>query len=316
MTENRFSGIFTKEEIAMKKFRKMVAVEPVNLTESARSRLNEYAEEIIFFQDLPKDDPEIIRRIGSADAVLVSYTTRIGRKVLEQVPDVTYIGMCCSLYSEESANVDIAFARTKGITVTGVRDYGDIGVVEYVIYQLVRILHGYDFPLWREKSLELTGLKVGMVGIGASGGKIADALHFLGADISYYARSQKPEREAKGMHYKELSRLLEESEVIITCLNKNIILLKNEEFHRLGNGKIMINTSIGPAADSEALKQWLDNPENIFCCDTIGALGDIADEVRDYENVICVGASSGMTAQAYELLGEKVLKNMENFLDQ
>lgn len=300
----------------MKKFRKMVAVEPVNLTDAIRGRLHEYAEELIFYQDLPKDDGEIINRITDADAVLVSYTTRIGQKVLEQVPDVTYIGMCCSLYSEESANVDIAFARTRGITVTGVRDYGDIGVAEYVIYQAVRILHGYDFPLWREKSLELTRLKVGMVGIGASGGRIADALHFLGADVSYYARSQKPEREAAGMHYKELPVLLEESEVVVTCLNKNIILLKEEEFLRLGNKKIMINTSIGPAADMAALKHWLENPDNIFCCDTKGALGDIAAEVSERKNVICMDASSGMTAQAYELLGEKVLQNMEKFLSE
>lgn len=298
----------------MNKFKKMVAVEPVNLTENVRAKLDKYAEEIIFYPDLPKDNQEIIARIGDADAVLVSYVTKIDREVLETVPNVKYIGMCCSLYSEESANVDIAFARTKGIVVTGVRDYGDKGVVEYVIYQLVRILHGYDFPLWREKPLELTGLKIGMVGIGASGGIIADALHFLGADVSYYARSVKEDREAEGMHYKELPTLLKESEVVITCLNKNMILLHEEEFKALGNGKIMINTSIGPAADMPALKAWVSNPENIFCSDTKGGLGDIADEVWDYDNVICMNASSGMTAQAYELLGEKALKNMEDFL--
>ena len=85
--------------------------------------------------------------------------------------------MCCSLYSEESANVDIAFARTKGITVLGIRDYGDRGVVEYVMYQLIRILHGFDFPLWNELPLELTDLKVGIIGLGVSGGMIADALN-------------------------------------------------------------------------------------------------------------------------------------------
>lgn len=298
----------------MNKFKKVVAIEPVNLTENVRAKLDKYAEDIIFYPDLPKDNQEIIARIADADAVLVSYVTKIDKEVLEAVPNVKYIGMCCSLYSEESANVDIAFARTKGIVVTGVRDYGDKGVVEYVIYQLVRILHGYDFPMWREKSLELTGLKIGMVGIGASGGIIADALHFLGADVSYYARSVKEDREAKGMHYKELSTLLKESEVVITCLNKNMILLHEEEFKTLGNGKIMINTSIGPAADMSALKAWISNPENIFCCDTKGGLGEIADEVWDYDNVICMNASSGMTAQAYELLGEKALKNMEDFL--
>lgn len=298
----------------MKKFRKIVAIEPVNLTDKARENLKKYGEEIIFYPTLPENNQEIIRRISDADAVLVSYVTRIDREVLEAVSDVRYIGMCCSLYSEESANVDIACARERGIVVTGVKDYGDKGVVEYVIYQLVRILHGYDFPMWKERSLELTGLKIGMIGLGASGGLIAEALQFLGADISYYARGVKEEREEQGMHYKALPQLLKDSEIVITCLNNHVILLHEEEFELLGNGKIMINTSIGPASDANALKKWLSHPENLFCCDMKGGLGEIADEVWDYDNVICMDASSGMTAQAYELLGEKALQNIEEFL--
>ena len=41
--------------------------------------------------------------------------------------NVRYIGMCCSLYSEASSNVDLAYARARGIKVTGIRDYGDAG---------------------------------------------------------------------------------------------------------------------------------------------------------------------------------------------
>ena len=47
----------------------------------------------------------------------------MGQNVIERCPNLRYIGMCCSLYSEESANVDIAFAREKGIKVLGIRDY-------------------------------------------------------------------------------------------------------------------------------------------------------------------------------------------------
>ena len=52
--------------------------------------------------------------------------------------------MCCSLYSEESANVDIAFARSKGITVLGIRDYGDRGVVSEYFMDLI-FLFGMNF---------------------------------------------------------------------------------------------------------------------------------------------------------------------------
>lgn len=301
----------------MNKFKKIVAIEPLNIGPKSREGLKKYAEEVIFAQDIPKNNQEIIKRIGDADAVLVSYTSKIEKEVLEQAENLRYIGMCCSLYSEESANVDIPFAREKGITVKGVRDYGDRGVVEYVIYQLVRILHGYDYPMWKEQSLEFTDLKVGMVGLGTSGGMVAEALKFLGADVSYFARSVKQDREEQGIHFKELHELLRDSEIIITCLNKNVILLHEEEFNILGEGKIMINTSIGPASDMDALKRWIENPENIFCCDTIGALGEIADEVMDRENVVCTNASAGgTTAQAFELLGTKALNNIREFLQE
>ena len=138
------------------KFKKLVAIEPVSLVDWAQEKLKDYAEEIVLYPDIPDDNEEILRRIGDADAVLLSYTSRLEAEVIQKVPNVRYIGMCCSLYSEESANVDIACARSRGITVTGIRDYGDRGVVEYVLYQLVRILHGYGYPLWKEEPLEIT----------------------------------------------------------------------------------------------------------------------------------------------------------------
>ena len=106
-------------------FKKLVAIEPVSLIPSAEEELHRYAGEITLHEDVPSGDGEIIRRIGDADAVLVSYTSRISRHVIESCPSIRYIGMCCSLYSEESANVDIACARERGITVLGIRDYGD-----------------------------------------------------------------------------------------------------------------------------------------------------------------------------------------------
>ena len=296
------------------KFKKIMAVEPVNLTADAEERLKAYADSVEMYLDMPENDDEIIRRIGDADAVLVSFTTYIGQNVLAQVPNVKYIGMCCSLYTEESANVDIRYAREHGIQVTGVRDYGDRGVVEYVIYQLVRILHGYDYPCWSEKPLELTGLKIGIIGLGTSGGMTAEALNFMQAEVSYYSRTRKPDKEKQGIRYMELSDLLRENEVIITCLNKNVILLHEEEFKILGNRKIMINTSIGPASDMDALRKWVSNPANILCCDSRDAVGDIADEVIGQENVICMNGCSGKTLQSYELLTKKVLENMEQFL--
>ncbi|MCI6673816.1 dihydrofolate reductase [Treponema ruminis] len=300
----------------MRKFEKLVEVGPVGLTAWAEKELETYARQVIRHDTLPADDADLVRRIGDADALLTRTLPVIGADVLSAAPRLKYVGMCCSLYSKESANVDIGYAETHGITVTGIRDYGDHGVTEYVIYQLVRILHGYDYPRWKALPLEITGLKVGFVGMGASGTMTAQALQMLGAEIHYFARSVKPEREAEGMRFQPLDELLAWCDVVVTCLNKNVVLLHEKQFEALGEGKIMCNTSIGPASDMDALKRWIDNPRNIFCSDTKGGIGPIADMVMGRENVICPDASAGMTSQAYDLLGRKVLDNIRNFLGQ
>ena len=230
---------------------------------------------------------------------------------MEHCPNIKYVGMCCSLYSEESANVDIAYARAHGIQVLGIRDYGDRGVVEFVLCELVRLLHGYDRPMWKELPEEITGLKVGIVGIGVSGGMIADAMQFMGAEVSYYSRTRKPERENQGMTYRPLNELLEYCDVVFTCLNKNVILLGEEQFAALGSHKILFNTSIGPSHEIEPLKKWLEKGENYFICDTAGALGDPSGELLSSPQVICPNASAGRTRQAFILLSEKVLANLE-----
>ena len=146
-------------------FNKLVAIEPVSLIPSAEEALHQYAKEVVLYRDIPASDDQIVQRIGDADAVLLSYTSRMGKNVIERCPNIRYIGMCCSLYSEESANVDIAYARTRGIKVLGIRDYGDRGVVEYVLHELTGILHGFGMPMLRDEPVEITGLKAGIIHI-------------------------------------------------------------------------------------------------------------------------------------------------------
>ena len=295
-------------------FEKLVAIEPVSLIPSAEEKLQDYAKDVVLYRDIPADDAEIVRRIGDADAVLLSYTSRIGQNVLAQCPNVKYIGMCCSLYSEKSANVDIAFARSRGIRVLGIRDYGDRGVVEYVLHELTGLLHGFGMPMLRDEPVEIYGLKVGIVGLGVSGRMIADALSYLGAEVSYYSRSRKPDAEQAGMAYKPLEALLRESEVVFTCLNKNVLLLGKDEFAALGAGKVLFNSSIGPGFDSAALEDWLTLPGTHFFCDTHAAAGAVAPDFFSRPNVHSPNVSAGRTKQAFVLLSQKVLANLETAL--
>ena len=298
----------------MRKFRKLVEAGPVGLQDWAEKKLEDYADEIIRFDSLPQSEDELAAMIGDADALLVRTQPAVPASVLSRCSSLKYVGMCCSLYSKESANVDIGYAEKHGITVYGIRDYGDKGVTEFVVYAIVRILHGYDWPMWRKRPKEITGLKIGFVGFGTSGQMTARLLKAMGARISYYARSVKEDCEKEGMHYMPLDELLHDSEVVITCLNKGVILLHEKEFRALGSGKIMINTSIGPAADMAELEKWILDDRNIFVADTSGAVGDIWQDVKDRKNVLCPDVSAGMTEEAYDLMSRKVLDNIERML--
>ena len=207
-------------------FNKLVIIEPINIFDVHLEQLNDVSKEVVLYSTLPKDDDEIISRIGDADAVLLSYTSSINAYVLEHCKNIKYIGMCCSLYSEESANVDIKKAKELGIVVTGVRDYGDEGVAEYIIYQLVSFLQGYNGYYWDSIGHEITNLKCGVIGLGTSGTLIAKTLKFFKADVSYYSRTRKEHLEKElEITYKDLNTLCKESEAIFLALNKNDFVL-------------------------------------------------------------------------------------------
>ena len=117
----------------MERFRKLVEAGPIGLQPWAEEKLGCYASEIIRFDTLPESEDELVARIGDADAVLVRTQPAVPASVLSRCSSLRYVGMCCSLYSKESANVDIDYAEKHGITVYGIRDYGDKGVTEFVV---------------------------------------------------------------------------------------------------------------------------------------------------------------------------------------
>ncbi|MBQ8206676.1 MAG: dihydrofolate reductase [Bacilli bacterium] len=297
-------------------FEKLVIIEPINMLEIHLNKLNDVAKKVIYYKDIPNnDDDEIIKRIDDADAVLLSYTSSINSYVLENCKNIKYIGMCCSLYSPESANVDIKKANELNIIVKGIKDYGDEGVAEYIIHELVEFLQGYKEYKWDNIGHEITGLKCGVIGLGTSGTLIAKTLKFFKAEVSYFSRTRKPHLENElAIEYKELNTLCKESEAIFLALNKNVFLLQKEQFDLMKGKRILFNTSIGPGFNVEALKEWLKDENHFFFGDTLATIGD--ESLWKLNNTFTINRSSGgKTYQAYIRLGEKVLNNIYDFLN-
>lgn len=294
-------------------FNKLTIIEPINMLDIHKNKLNEIAKEIIFYNDIPSTDEEILNRISDSDAILVSYTTIINSNVINKTTNLKYIGMCCSLYNKESANVDITACERKDIIVKGIRDYGDEGVCEYIIHELVEFLQGYNELKWSNIAYEITDLKCGVIGLGTSGGMIAKTLKFFKADVSYFSRTRKIEYENEGIKYKDLDTLCIESDAIFLALNKNILLLNKHHFDLMKGKKILFNTSIGPGFVVEDFKEWIKDENHFFFGDTLQTAGDI--EIFKQKNTKTINRSAGgKSYQAYYRLGEKVLNNIYTYL--
>ena len=95
---------------------------------------------------------------------------------------------------------------------------------------------------------------------------------------------------------------------------KNTVLLHREEMERLGEHKVLFNTGLSPAWDEPAMLEWLDKGDNLLYCDTVGALGGT--HLLDHPKVRCMNVSTGRTRQAFDRLSEKVLANIQKYLQK
>ncbi|MGW1455732.1 NAD(P)-dependent oxidoreductase [Salegentibacter agarivorans] len=295
------------------KFNKIVCVDHTKMQGWAIDELQEFSEaKVEVYKDSPETEKELINRIGDAEAVIVSWKTQIPEDVIKECSNLKYIGMACSLYDDESANVAVDFARKQEITVKGIFDYGDPGVIEFIISELIRLLHGFGKHQWREMPVELTDKKIGTIGLGTTGQLLAKALLPLGADLYYFSRSRKKDWEEKGVKYLELEKLLETSEIISLHLPKNTRLLGKEEFKTFGAGKILINTSLGLPFKEGAFANWIKSEGNFGIFDGDGG-ASLSKDTKALDRVISYTKSAGWSAETQKRLSEKVLENLKSY---
>ena len=300
----------------MIRIKKIVSVDNTKLESSTIDKFRELADEVIIYEDYPNSNAEIISRAKDADVLLVSWNTTIDQEVIKCCPELRYIGMCCSLYDEKSANVDIKAANKQGIIVLGVRDYGDEGTIEFILSQLIRLLHGFGEQQWKEETTELTKQKLGIIGLGATGKMLAERAKAFGMEVFYYSRTRKPfYEEQTGIKYLELNDLLRHVDILSTHLPKKTVVLDEEQFKQFGQNKILINTSLGPTFQLPAFEKWIANQGNYAIFDKSG-LGDQPDQFSKYDNVLYSEKVSGWTSQAKRRLSVKVLENINKFLEQ
>ena len=292
---------------------KIVCIDKTNLQPWAIQQLQELCTSpISVYEDYPGSAAETIQRIGDADGIFVSWHTPVDAVVLQQAPNLRYIGMCCSLIDKNSSNVDVTTAESLGIEVRGVKDYGDEGVVEFLFAQLISLAKGLHQQQWKSYPTELKGKSLGIIGLGTLGKMVADVALVFGMQVYYYSRTRKPDLESERLVYLPLHDLLARAEVITTHLPRNIRILGSREFRLIKPNSILINTSLGPTYSIEAFESWIGEPNNFAIMDADGAEGYV-DLYRRYDNVLLKEQVAGMTDGAYTRLSEKVVRNIIDF---
>ena len=296
-------------------FQKITIIDPCGLTAPVLEKIRLLSKEPIgVYNDFPASDSEISERIGGSDCVLVSWHTKVNAEVIQSAPNLKYIGMCCSLYDEKSANVDIVQARKQGIVVKGVRDYGDDGTLEFIFAELIYLMKGLGNHRWQSANRELRGKSMGIIGMGTLGTMVARTAKHFGMDVFYFNRSRKFDLETEGFQFLQLNELLATCDVISTHLPKNSIVIGQTEFRNKKPNSILVNTSIGLTFNKDAFINWISADPTSFAIFDGPALGEFQEEFSKYPNIIISDRSSGFTLEAQSRLSEKVLDNLNGFL--
>ncbi len=298
-------------------FNKISIIDNCGLTSPEIEKISMLSNQTIsIYHDFPETEKETIKRIGNSDCVLVSWQTKINAYILRQSTSLKFIGMCCSLYDESSANVDIAEARKLGIEVKGVKDYGDEGTVEFIFAQLIYLFKGLGKHQWKSEVVELTNKSIGIIGLGTLGKMVAKTASYFGMKVFYFNRSRKYELEKEGLTYLPLNELIKSCDIITTHLPKNTILLTEQEFQNKKNNSILINTSLGLTFEKEAFVKWINNNKTSFAIFDADGVGDFGTEFLKYDNVILSTQFAGFTSEAKKRLSEKVFNNLTNYLER
>lgn len=122
--------------------------------------------------------------------------------------------------------VDTDYCKEKGITVTNVPKYSTESVAEYAVFMMMALAKKLPLQLKNNFRCDysgeymmtnVTGKKVGIVGLGNIGTKIAEICNSLGMKVSYWSARSRNDK----FKYEELDQLFSESDFIFPAFLSN-----------------------------------------------------------------------------------------------
>src|SRR5258706_2319063 len=192
-------------------------------------------------------------------AVLTRSEIPVGEELFAQLPMLRVVGTASAGFD----HIDAEAAERRGIAVVNSAGYADDEVADHtlaLLYGLLRRIVELDRSVLRGEwdargagRLEtITGMRVGIVGLGRIGRAVATRLVGLGIEV--WATDIVPVPYA-GVHFVTLSELLEECDAItlhVPLTRETRGMIGRREIASMAPGALLVNTSRGAVVDVDA----------------------------------------------------------------
>ena len=221
--------------------------------------------------DFGASEEEIINKIFDYDALIVRSGTKVTRKIIE-AGNLKVIGRA----GVGLDNIDLDFAKEKGIEVVNAPESLTIAVTELTFGLLISLMRNIvcgDKSLRERKwgrhkfvGNELYGKTWGIVGFGRIGREVANRANAFGMNILAYDPHTTVEdaRESNAVLVDELDELLKNSDIIslhVPLTPETKHLINAEKLKIMKNSAVLVNIARGGVVDTSALIDALKNGE-------------------------------------------------------
>ncbi|AOJ35770.1 2-hydroxyacid dehydrogenase [Burkholderia metallica] len=200
---------------------------------------------------------------GTIRAVLTNGSTGLTAAEIDRLPQLTFVSALGAGYE----HIDVAHAKARGITVVTGAGTNDDCVADHAFALLlaaVRNVVQLDAKtragVWREglpMPPNVSGKKLGIVGLGKIGEKCARRAAGFDIEIGYHNRSEKP---VPYRYFDRVDALAQWADFLIVATPGGALtrhLIDRAVLDALGPGGFVVNVSRGSVVDTAALAEAL-----------------------------------------------------------
>ncbi|MDX1431576.1 MAG: D-glycerate dehydrogenase [Gammaproteobacteria bacterium] len=269
---------------------------------------------------------ELVALAEGAAALLPCHSERIDAATIARLPDSV---VAIANFSVGVDHVDLDAARERGIVVTNTPDVLSDATAEIAVLLMLgaarrasegdRLVRSGGWTSWSPAFMvgtQVTGKRLGIVGMGRVGQVVARRARGFDMEIHYHNRRRLPaEAEQGAVYHERLDDLLGAVDVLsLHCPAgpETRGLLGRERLARLGEGAVVVNTARGALVDDDALIDALQHGRVAAAgLDVFNGEPDIHPGYRALDNVFLLPHIGSATRETRDAMGFRALDNLD-----